>query len=259
MGNGKAVLYARVSTTDGRQEAMNQVDILRDLAGRLGLTMSKEYVDKASGGTGDREQFQLMLKELKNKPGTTLLFFSLDRLTREGATETLNYLKQISEYGVDWKSATEQYLDSAALGPFKEAVISILACIAKQEKIRISERTRAGMARVKREGTRSGKPIGRPAAEIDLERARVLLRDHSMRETAEILGVPKSTLLTKLNGRTQKKLEPIWSEPVFGKVRDGVFQEEKGGDVVLRYNRRDQKAYCINHQVEWVNCMEKHI
>lgn len=256
MGNN-AVIYARISTDDGRQDADNQVDILRDLAQRSGLKITKEYVDRASGGTGDREAFQQMFKDLEKKSGTTLLFFSLDRLTREGALKTLSYLEQLDNFGIPYKSATETWLDSA--GPFKVVIIAMLATLAKQEKVRIGERTRAGMARVKREGTRSGKPVGRPVAEIDLERARVLLRDHSLREAALVLGVPKSTLLTKLNGRSEKKLAPIWSEAVFGKIRDGVFQEEAGGDVVLRYNRRDQKAYCINHQVELVDCMEKHL
>lgn len=258
MANVKGVIYARVSTAKGEQDPDNQLNILRDWAQRLGLPVAQEYVDYQSGGTGDRPEFQRMFADMKKaKPGTVLLFWSLDRFTREGTLATLTYLNTLEKCGVAYKSNTEGWLDSA--GPFKDVIIAMLATLAKQEKIRIGERTRAGMARVKLEGSRSGKPIGRPAAEMDLERARVLLRDHSMRETAEILGVPKSTLLTKLNGRTQKKLEPIWSEPVFGKVRDGVFQEEAGGDVVLRYNRRDQKAYCINHQVEWVNCMEKHI
>jgi len=40
---------------------------------------------------------------------------------------------------VDYRSFTEQYLDST--GIFKEAVIGILAAVAKQERVRLSERT----------------------------------------------------------------------------------------------------------------------
>lgn len=257
-GSVKGVIYARVSTAKGEQDPDNQLDILRDWAARQGLPVQAEYVDYLSGGTGDRPEFIRMFKEMKKaRPGTVVLFWSLDRFTREGTLATLTYLNNLEQMGVAYRSHVESWLDSA--GPFKDVIIAMLATLAKQEKVRIGERTRAGLARVKREGTRSGKPIGRPAAEIDVERAQVLLRDHSFRETAGILGVSKSTLLTKVNGRSEKKLAPIWSEPVFGKIGDGVFQEEVGGDVVIRYNRRDQKAYCINHQVELVNCMEKHI
>jgi hypothetical protein len=45
---------------------------------------------------------------------------------------------------------------------FREAVLGILAAIAKQERIRISERPRAGLDRAREKGTRTGRPIGRP-------------------------------------------------------------------------------------------------
>jgi DNA invertase Pin-like site-specific DNA recombinase len=57
---------------------------------------------------------------------------------------------------------TEPYLDSG--GMFRDAVISILAAIAKQERIRMCERVRAGMNRAREQGTKSGRASGRPAA-----------------------------------------------------------------------------------------------
>src|SRR5262245_53864036 len=63
------------------------------------------------------------------------LFWSLDRFSREGVLETLQYLRTLTSYGVGWKSFTEQYLDSC--GIFRDAVLSILATIAKQERIRL--------------------------------------------------------------------------------------------------------------------------
>jgi DNA invertase Pin-like site-specific DNA recombinase len=50
----------------------------------------------------------------------------------EGVLETLQYLRTLTSYGVGWKSFTEQYLDSC--GVFRDAVLSILATIAKQER-----------------------------------------------------------------------------------------------------------------------------
>ncbi|HEY4053386.1 MAG TPA: hypothetical protein VGL74_06580 [Terriglobales bacterium] len=55
------------------------------------------------------------------------------------------------------RSYTEQYLDST--GIFKDAVISIIATIAKQENIRRSERIMAGLARAKRNGSRLERPL----------------------------------------------------------------------------------------------------
>jgi DNA invertase Pin-like site-specific DNA recombinase len=86
----------------------------------------------------------------------SLLFWSLDRLSREGVLPTLNYLQQLTEYGVGYRSFTEQYLDS--LGPFRDAVLAVLACIARQERIRLSERTKAGLLKAKGQGRIGGRP-----------------------------------------------------------------------------------------------------
>ena len=63
-----------------------------------------------------------------------LVFWSLDRFTREGTLATLKYLEQLEGYGIRWRSLTEPWIDSA--GPFPD-VISLLASLAKQERVRI--------------------------------------------------------------------------------------------------------------------------
>ena len=73
-----------------------------------------------------------------------------------GGAETLNHLQRLQSYGVGYRSFTEQYLDSC--GVFKDAVLSILATVAKQERIRLSERVHAGLARARKEGRTGGRP-----------------------------------------------------------------------------------------------------
>src|SRR5207249_4320377 len=106
-----------------------------------------------------------------------VLFWSLDRFSREGVLQTLQHLQRLTDYGVGFRSYTEAYLDSC--GMFKDAVISILAVIAKQERIRIRERTLAGLKRYHEEfkkgiigkdkSSKSGKnlPVGRPRRIFD--------------------------------------------------------------------------------------------
>jgi len=98
-----------------------------------------------------------------------LLFWALDRFSREGVLETQVCLKRLDDAGVRFRSFTEPYLDSC--GMFRDAVISILAVIAKQERVRISERVRAGLSRARRQGTRGGNPIGRSKVVFDRARA----------------------------------------------------------------------------------------
>ncbi len=74
-------------------------------------------------------------------------FWALDRFSREGATDTLQHFRQLTNYGVQWKSFTEQYIDSA--GMVGEVIISLLAVLAKQESVRRSERASAAYAKLK--------------------------------------------------------------------------------------------------------------
>jgi DNA invertase Pin-like site-specific DNA recombinase len=157
-------LYARVSTKDKGQSTENQLPELRRFAQSYGYTVYKEYVEHESGGTGKRSEFQALFADAHQRRFDLVLFWSLDRFSREGALPTLQYLNQLQGWGVGYKSLTEQYLDSVGL--FQEAIISILATLAKQERIRLSERTKAGMARRRAEGVRIGPPT-KSAAIID--------------------------------------------------------------------------------------------
>ncbi len=256
-----AIIYARVSTNDGSQDTTNQLLMLRDLAQRDGLTIVQEYIDNASGGTGDRPAFQQMWKDIKTgsvKKDTVLLFFSLDRLSREGALKTLTYLQDLRQNDIAYKSLTEQYLST--LGPFSDAVVAILSVIAKQEKLRISERTTAGLDRAKKLGTRSGKAIGRPkSTAFTDEEARALVNETSWRKAATTLGVSISTLRTRLKPRKPKKVPPVWSEPVNGVLdASGIFQEDPQGTLVIRFDRNTAIPHCLNHKRPLSQCKDMH-
>src|SRR5437879_12175936 len=125
----KIALYARVSTKDKGQDTENQLVQLREFVTKQGWQITREYVDRETGATSDREQFQAMFTDASRRKFDLLLFWSLDRLSREGALETLQHLNRLTGYGVQWRSLTEQYLDST--GMFRDAVISILAVVAK--------------------------------------------------------------------------------------------------------------------------------
>lgn len=162
----KCGLYVRVSTS--KQETENQLAQLRDFAASVGWQVVVEYVDQLTGKNSARAEFQRMFQDASRRRFDVLLFWSLDRLSREGALETLQHLNRLTGYGVQWRSLTEQYLDST--GMFREAVISILAVVAKQERVRLSERTRAGLERARKQG----KVLGRPRAIVDGNEIRAL-------------------------------------------------------------------------------------
>ncbi|MEA3291085.1 MAG: recombinase family protein [Pseudomonadota bacterium] len=148
-------IYARVSTKD-RQETENQLLQLREYCQKQGWMVFKEYIDRETGQTGDRPQFKKLFLHAHQRKFDVVLFWALDRFSREGVRETLNHLSQLEDADVDFVSYTEPYLNT--LGHFRDAIIGILASLAKQEVVRRSERVKAGMARAKAEGKRVSRP-----------------------------------------------------------------------------------------------------
>ena len=96
---------------------------------------------------------------------------------------TLRCLELLESYGVRWRSLTEPWIDSA--GPFRDVIISLLASLAKQERVRISERVRAGLTR----------------AVFQRDRALELRRQGlSWRKIAKTIGVSPTTVLRACQG-----------------------------------------------------------
>jgi DNA invertase Pin-like site-specific DNA recombinase len=91
-----------------------------------------------------------MFADARARKFDLVLFWSLDRLSREGVSATLAHLERLTAAGVGWRSYSEEYLDSTGL--FKDAVIAILAVIAMQERIRRLERASAAIVRLRRQG-----------------------------------------------------------------------------------------------------------
>jgi DNA invertase Pin-like site-specific DNA recombinase len=198
----RVAIYARVSLKDGRQDADNQLDQLRAFATTQGWTVVHEYVDRASGKRGDREQFQKMFAGASRREFDCVLFWSLDRLSREGTVQTLNHLERLTGYGVNYRSFTEQYLDST--GMFKEAVIGILAAVAKQERVRLSERTIAGLQRAKAQGRVGGRPKAEDAEpKLVAKIGRLRSQGSSIRAIAAEVGKSPNTVLRLLNAQQQ--------------------------------------------------------
>ena len=156
----RVAIYARVSTRDRGQDPEHQLHQLREFAERHG-TIYKVFTEEVSGGKPDRTEFKQLLLEAYQKKFDLVVFWRLDRFSREGALPTLKYLKELRDHGVNYKSFTEPYLDS--LGPFGDVIVSMLATIAAQDLIKVSENTKAALAKKKAAGVKLGAPTKAPA------------------------------------------------------------------------------------------------
>jgi DNA invertase Pin-like site-specific DNA recombinase len=86
-----------------------------------------------------------------------VLFWALDRLSREGMAATIKYLETLHSYGVTFHSYSEPHL-STDNELVANVLLALMSSLAKVEAQRISDRTRAGMARAKAQGKRIGRP-----------------------------------------------------------------------------------------------------
>jgi DNA invertase Pin-like site-specific DNA recombinase len=150
-------IYCRVSTN--RQENGNQLDQLREFVRQHpDWTIVLEFVDTVTGsGKHKRPEFEAMMLAASQKKFDRLVFWALDRLSREGVVKTIGYLQDLKSYGVDWHSYTQPFLASGN-EMVDSIVLSVLSALAKQERVIIAERTRAGLERARKAGKKFGRP-----------------------------------------------------------------------------------------------------
>jgi DNA invertase Pin-like site-specific DNA recombinase len=190
----RIAIYARVSTDDKGQDPENQLRQLRQWCADAGHTVVHEYIDHDSGrkGAKERKQFARLFEDAHQRQFDCVLFWALDRFTREGMTPTIGYLQRLAGCGVSFHSYTEA-TDNELVG---NILLAVMSSLAKVESQKIGERTRAGMARARIKGTKSGKPIGRPALGPGLQRkiAKGLEAGLSAYAVAKQLGITAHTV-----------------------------------------------------------------
>ncbi len=152
-----AAIYVRVSTD--KQEADNQLLQLREYAKKEKWEIYKEYLDVISGKETSRPEFDRLFLDAHKKLFDIVLFWDLSRFSRAGTLFTLQKLQELKNSGIDWVSYQEPYISS--IGQFSDVIVSLLSTIAKIEREKISQRTKAGLERLKLEGKKLGRPKGK--------------------------------------------------------------------------------------------------
>jgi len=188
----RVAIYSRVSKDDDSQTPENQLLELRAYCERQGYNIVEEYLDFESGrkGKAERKRFAELLRDASQRKFDLVIFWALDRFSREGIRKTINYLELLEGYGVAFKSYNEEYLDTSN-ELLRHIVIGTIAYFAELEAKRISERTKAGLARVKAKGKRLGRPTKFIANKQKL--AKLLEQGYSKQKIADQLGLSLNT------------------------------------------------------------------
>ncbi len=162
----RVALYARVSTD--KQSTENQLHELREVAARMDWEVVGEYIDHGISGAKsrkDRPRLDALLKGVARKEFDIVAAWSVDRLGRS-LIDLVELLQELHSMG------TDLYLHQQGINtttPAGKALFGMMGVFAEVERGMIRERVNAGLARARKHGTKSGRAIGRPTVEVEVE------------------------------------------------------------------------------------------
>jgi|TARA_R110000823_G_scaffold277018_2_gene395567 DNA invertase Pin-like site-specific DNA recombinase len=143
--------YARVSTT------VQNLDLQIDAFLKEGIKEKNIYTDKVSSTKEERKNLSKLLDFVRE--GDTIVVWKLDRLARSLIHFT-NFINQLNEKGVKFKSITEPFLDTTDTSSHSKFIVNMFAALAQLERDIIIERTKAGLESARRRGKILGAPKG---------------------------------------------------------------------------------------------------
>jgi DNA invertase Pin-like site-specific DNA recombinase len=181
----RAAIYCRVSSD--AQTVENQLLELRTYVATRQWTLSGEFRDEGVSGAKDRRPaLDRLMAEARRGRVDVICVWSLDRFGRSLA-HVVTAVQELHERGVAFVSLKEGLDLSTAAGRLQ---LHILSALGEFERARLIERTRAGLARARRQGKTLGRPV-RVLSPEDLQRTATL----SVREAARTLRTSPATII----------------------------------------------------------------
>ena len=179
----RAAIYCRVSSD--AQTVDNQLLDLRAYVATRPWTVVEEFRDEGVSGSKDRRPAldRLMVQARRGRIDV-ICVWSLDRFGRSLA-HVVTAVQELHERGVAFVSLKEGLDLSTAAGRLQ---LHILSALGEFERARLIERTKAGLVRARRQGTRLGR---RPLRLTPAQLAEVA--HLSVREAARTLAVSVNT------------------------------------------------------------------
>ena len=192
----KAVAYLRVSRSDLNER--NQLIAIEEYAASQNIDIAAVFTDDISGSVNpfERSGFQEMLRFIDENNIRMVVIYALDRLGRS-FQEVQKTIWALEERGLIVISVRESWLQ--VLDPVvRNLILSVLAWAADFERRMISERTRRGLERARREGKKLGRPRKLDDRKIR-EIRRLREKGLSIRSLARIYNVSPRTIQRVLN------------------------------------------------------------
>lgn len=190
----KAALYTRVSTAEEKelQDPETQLLILREYAAAHGHHDPVEYIDTASGkSSANRPAFKEMIARAQAKEINVIITLRLDRFMRD-VVEGMDYCRKLQAAGCSLVLVKDSMLGTVDTStPMGEFMLTVIFAVGQVERRLIAERTREGISRYIKQHGEWGR---KERKDVNVQLATELLKIKSLSETAELLGIPRTTL-----------------------------------------------------------------
>lgn len=189
--------YIRVSTKD--QNEARQIVALKE----FGISERDIYIDKQSGRDFNREQYQLMLRNIREND--LVVFLSLDRMGRNYSEIQEQWRYITHELKADIKILDMDLLDTRGNGDNSldrkficDLTLQILAYVAEKERINIRARQQQGIAAAKANNVKFGRPRVEKPDNWDEVIGRWKKGAITAKLAMDILGIKRSTFYSLL-------------------------------------------------------------
>ena len=150
----KVAIYARCSTD--RQKVENQLQVLREVAGKNDWEIVTEYVDEGISGAKGRDarpQFDALIKDAVRRKFDLVMCWDISRLGRS-LQHLVEFLSDIQSKNVDLYIHNSGLDTTTSTGRMMFQMVSVFS---EFERNIISERVRAGLERAKKDGKKLGR------------------------------------------------------------------------------------------------------
>jgi DNA invertase Pin-like site-specific DNA recombinase len=172
---------------------------------REGWQVAEEYVDYVTALGSSRDDFGRLFEDARSGRFEIVLFITLRDFLPVATRETVRRLMELDRLDVTFAALLEPELST--IGVEGHRLRRSLAILEAQQHRHIASRVRSGMARVRQEGRR----VGRPRLTLEKRREILQLRQagRSVAETARMVGVSESTVVKYQNRPTDDLLELV--------------------------------------------------
>ena len=199
----KAIIYARVSSTNDRQNTERQVIDLQQYAEANKMEVVKIFEEHISGGKTNKER-QVLQDALQFAVDNSIDYILSNELSRIGRNtfNVLETIKFLIDHHINLYLQKERFTllnENGKPSPFAAIMLATLSTCAELERENIAFRLQSGFRRHIEKGGKVGRKVGytksREKKEDEYKDAiRYLRKGFGVRDTAKLTGTSERTV-----------------------------------------------------------------